>query len=113
MGALFTDPVPDNGGGSRAALVDRWRLLTQKILPAMAAEEHWPIRFDHCFMRVCLDESLGRPWTEVVQRPAIDKMSDAQLAAAIRTAERIVEQPELLPALNDESLRQRRAARGR
>ena len=106
------DPISDSDGGSRAALVERWLLLTREILPAMAAGENWPIRFDHCFMRVCLDEAMGRPWTEVVRRPAIATMSDAQLAAAVRTAERIVEKPETLPVLNARSLQRRRAAMG-
>ena len=110
--SLFpSDPTREGGGGSRAALVERWLLLTQEILPAMAAVENWPIRFDHCFMRVCLDETMGRPWTEVLQRPAITTMSDAQLAAAIRTAESIVERPEALPVLNERSLQRRRASR--
>ncbi len=100
-------------GVPRAALVERWLLLTRTILPAMAAGENWSIRFDHCFMRVCLDDAMGRPWTEVVGRPAIAKMSDAQLAAAVRSAEAIVEHPDTLPVLNDRSLERRRAARCR
>ena len=111
MRSLVSDPTPARSGESRSVLRERWLLLTREILPAMALEEHWPIRFDHCFMRVCLDESMGRPWTEVVQRPAIERMSDAQLAAAVRTAESIVEQPDTLPILNDRSLRGRKAVR--
>ena len=77
----------------------------------MAAEENWPIRFDHCFMRVCLDHAMGRPWTEVVRRPAIVTMTDAQLASAIGVAERIVAHPDALPVLNERSLRLRRQSR--
>ena len=110
-GLFPSDPNADSGGGPRAALVERWHLLTREILPAMAREEKWPIRFDHCFMRVCLDDAMGRPWTEVVRRPAIDQMSDAQLAAAVRSAEGIVEHPDTLPILNKRSLERRRAAR--
>ena len=101
---LVPDPALDSGGIPRSVLVERWHLLTREILPAMAAEEHWPIRFDHCFMRVCLDDAMGRPWTEVVRRPAIATMSDAQLAAAVRTAEGLVERPDTLPVLNERSL---------
>ena len=111
--AVVPDRLPDTGGAQRAALVERWLLLTREILPAMAAGENWPIRFDHCFMRVCLDDAMDRPWTEVVRRPAIVTMSDAQLAAAVRTAESIVERPETLPVLNERSLQRRRAARSR
>ncbi len=95
---------------TRDQLVERWFTLTRRILPAMAAENEWPIALDHCFMRVCLDEALGAPWTTVVARPAIRTLSDAQLGAAIAVAESLVHQPTLLPALNDKSLRGRRFA---
>ena len=106
------DPATDDDG-SRDARIERWLLLTREILPAMAAGEGWPIRLDHCFMRVCLDEAMGRPWTEVVRRPAIATMSDDELAAAIRIAEGIVAQPDTLRVLNQRSLQRRRAARSR
>ncbi len=111
MRSLVSDPTPARSGEPRSVLRERWLLLTREILPAMALEEHWPIRFDHCFMRVCLDESMGRPWTEVVQRPAVATMTDAQLASAIAVAERIVGNPDTLPILNDRSLRGRKAVR--
>ena len=95
----------------RAARVARWYELTRDVLPTMAREHPWPIRLDHCFMRVCLDAALGSPWTEQVGRPAVRTMSDAQLDDAIAVAETIVAEPDRLPALNTASLRGRRAAR--
>ena len=95
----------------RAGLVERWLALTRGVLPAMAAAHRWPIRLDHCFMRVCLDAAMGRPWTEVVQRPALRHLTDAELADAIRIAEAVVARPQTLPALNAQSLRWRRAGR--
>ncbi len=97
----------------RQALVARWLALTREVLPGMAAEQRWPIRLDHCFMRVCLDHVLGAPWTAVVGRPAIRHMSERQLAEAIATAEDIVAEPDRLPLLNRASLTGRRAARAR
>ena len=94
----------------REAMVARWYELTQGLLPAMAPGQGWPIRLDHCFMRVCLDAVLGAPWTKTVDRPAIRTMSDAQLGAAIAVAEAIAADPARLPALNAASLRGRRAA---
>jgi len=88
----------------REALEARWLALTREVLPAMAAAERWPIRLDHCFMRVCLDAAIGRPWHEAVRRPAIRHLTEAQLAAAIAVAERIRAEPALLPALNRQSL---------
>ena len=97
----------------RDALLDRWNDLTRRVLPGMAAAEGWPIRLDHCFMRVCLDTAFGRPWHEVVRRPAVRHMTEAELARAVAVAERIAAAPSLLPALNAESLRLRGKARRR
>lgn len=73
----------------------------------MAAAQSWPIRLDHCFMRVCLDAAFGRPWHEAVRRPAVRHMTDAELARAVAVAERIAADPPLLPELNARSLRLR------
>ena len=91
--------------------MERWFELTRERLPALAPSQRWPIRLDHCFMRVCLDEALDAPWFELVQRPAIKHLTDAQLLAAIRVAEAILEAPGLLPELNARSLRRRKKAR--
>ena len=99
---LAQDPAP-----FRTGLLERWRTLTRLVLPGMAAAQAWPIRLDHCFMRVCLDDALGVRWDTLVRRPAIRHLTDAQLCRAVRTAERIVADPALLPPLNLASLRMR------
>ncbi len=58
-------------------------------------------------MRVCLDAAAGRPWFEVIARPAIGRASDAQLRAAVAVAEAILADPARLPLLNAASLRMR------
>ena len=98
---------------ARAALVGRWLALTRTVLPALAADRRWPIRLDHCFMRVCLDAALGVRWDRVVRRPAIRHLSDAQLRRAVAQAEAVVAEPDLLPRLNANSLRLRGRGRGR
>lgn len=97
----------DAPADDRAVLLARWLDLTRRVLPAMAAARCWPIRLDHCFMRVCLDAALGRRWDLVVRRPAIRHLTRAQLAEAVAVAERIAAEPALLPALNARSLRLR------
>jgi hypothetical protein len=91
----------------RTGLVARWLELTRVTLPGLASRHGWPIALDHCFMRVCLDNSLGRPWREAVRAPAIRHLTAAQLRAAIAIAERIVAEPGLLDGLNRQSLRVR------
>ncbi len=88
----------------REAALARWRHLTTVLLPGLATAQQWPIRLDHCFMRVCLDVAIGAPWHQRVRRPAIRNVTDEQLAAAIAVAERVAAQPSLLPALNRQSL---------
>ena len=78
----------------------------------MAAAERWPIRLDHCFMRVCLDAAFGRPWPEAVRRPALRHMTDAEMARAVAVAERVAAEPSFLPAMNARSLRLRGKLRG-
>ncbi len=91
----------------RLALLARWTLLTGTVLPALARQHRWPIRLDHCFMRVCLDTSLGVRWDTVVRRPAMRYLDLSQLAAAVAQAERVAAEPSLLPTLNQTSLRLR------
>ena len=95
---------------AREQLVARWLDLTRRVLPDLAQGARWPIRFDHCFMRVCLDHAVGQPWHERVRRPAIHNLTDDQLLAAVAVAERIAADPDTLPALNAQSLAWRRAS---
>ena len=102
------EPIPGpEAMPSRDALLDRWKRLTRDILPGMAAGQRWPIRLDHCFMRVCLDTALGARWDTLVRRPAIRHLSDAQLGRAVAQAEAIVARPDLLPQMNLASLHMR------
>lgn len=96
---------------TREQLAARWLDLTRRVLPGMAQAARWPIRFDHCFMRVCLDHAIGQPWHERVRRPAIRHLGDEELQRAVAVAERIMAEPAVLPALNEQSLAWRRASR--
>ena len=95
----------------RSALVARWLDLTRTRLPAVAAQHAWPIRLDHCFMRVFLDHAVGDRWDLVVPRPAIRHMPDAMLVRAVAMAEQALADPAILPGLDAQSLAWRRAQR--
>ena len=88
----------------RVALVARWLELTRVVLPDMAAAAGWPIRLDHCFMRVFLDHAMGGVWHERVRRPAVTHMATEDLRNAVALAEATVLAPESLAALNTQSL---------
>ena len=93
---------------ARVALIERWLMLTNQTLPRMAEHQRWPVSQNHCFMRICLDTSLGAPWHSVVKRPALRHISDSQLRDAVAVAERIVETPSLLFELNAQSIEWRK-----
>ena len=96
----------------RTALVAHWLDLTRRVLPAMAMAEHWPIRLDHCFMRVCLDHAYGGVWTAHSRRPAIAHMDGEALARAVMVAEGVRDHPSRLVDLNRQSLVWRGKLRG-
>ena len=76
----------------RAALVAEYSRLAKVTLPTLAKAEKWPIRFDHCFMRVMLDCAFGTCWYERLDRKkgsAISQIGDADLAAAVAIGRRM------------------------
>ena len=85
-------------------MLARWLDLTRRVLPGMAGDHGWPISLDHCFMRVCLDAAAERRWHEVIRRPAVRHMTDAQLDRAVAVAEQVAANPAVLPNLNRNSL---------
>ena len=100
-------PFEDSLSTRRDILVQRWLKLTNEILVSMAVKKKWPVSQNHCFMRICLDASLGGPWHLVVKRPAVRYLTIAQLQNAIAVAENIVASPALLFALNRASIERR------
>jgi len=83
----------------------RWVELIRRELPVAALrQKHWPVRLDHCFARILLDNLYGRPWREAIPAPAWRHMSPDDLAAGIDLAEAVLEGRADLRALNRRSL---------
>lgn len=74
----------------RAALVQRFKSLTEVELPLRAREERWALRLDHCFKRVCLDWACGDCWYRHIKRPAERHIAVDSLESAVRCAEEIL-----------------------
>lgn len=90
---------------TRAELELEWLSLTRKRLPKLAASREWPVRADHCFQRILLDNAVGGCWYQAVQaRPAYRHIAEPLLARAVDLGQ-AVEAAEIdLHALNRLSL---------
>jgi hypothetical protein len=86
----------------REALRRRYRALVDEELPAEAARRGWPIRRNHCFGRVLLDDAVGACWYDVLGRgpgAAYRRLDDDRLAHAVEQAERMLVEGE--PAVRE------------
>ncbi|WP_336487703.1 GNAT family N-acetyltransferase [Methylobacterium nigriterrae] len=78
-------------GDPAAEVRARWRDLVDRRLPAAApGRPGWPVRLDHCFARILLDNACGGPWRERVAAPAWANMPPARLSAAIELGEAVL-----------------------
>lgn len=86
--------------------------LTNHVLPHLATSRNFPVRYNHCFQRIILDNLFERCWYEVLERkrgPAYKQLTEAQLEQAIVLANNIIVQPNsYLHQLNQNSLSWRR-----
>ena len=89
-------------------LQQRWLDLTRHELPAAAvAAGDWPIRLDHCFMRVALDHLFGGCWYDHLHRRqrAYKQLDEEQLCRAIGHAEAMLRGGrEVVKSMNRRSL---------
>ncbi|MBD2090776.1 hypothetical protein H6F67_13025 [Microcoleus sp. FACHB-1515] len=92
-------------------LRDRYLELTNQTLPDLAKQRRFPVRFNHCFQRIILDNLFGGCWYDRLDRKqgaAYRQLTEEQLEQAIAIAEAIIAQPdEYLIELNQNSLRWR------
>lgn len=85
-------------------LIAHWFRLTREVMPALAAQRGWPVRLDHCFQRILLDNAVGGPWRSQIAAPAWRNADAAQLTTAIALGEAAVAGKADLAALNRRSL---------
>lgn len=98
---------------SEAEQIARFKLLTERLLPERAREQHWPLRLDHCFKRVCLDHAFQDVWYRHLKKPAERHLTGAPLAETLSCAEDLLlDDGSLLRTRNQNSLRWRGKLRG-
>ena len=103
-------------GDDRYDLQERYLELTRVRLPKAARDGAWPVRDDHCFMRIVLDHLFEGCWYDHLDRRlrAYRRLNDTQLRAAVALAERMLaEGPDLVMRLNAASLAWRGIEPGR
>lgn len=89
----------------RPALEAHWLQLTREMLPALASTRGWPVRADHCFQRILLDNAVGGRWYDhVAKRPAYKHIDADYLAAAVALGGAVIAGTADLNMLNARSL---------
>ena len=85
--------------------------LVNKELPAEAKQRSSPVRVNHCFARIILDNLFNCCWYEKLDRQkdaAYKQLNSEQLHQAIDLAEAIINRPDTyIQQLNQNSLRWR------
>lgn len=85
--------------------------LTNHVLPHLAQTRQFPVRYNHCFQRIILDNLFGCCWYDVLERKreaAYKQLTEEQLERAIALANAIITQPDsYLYQLNQNSLKWR------
>ena len=89
---------------TRFDLEQKWFALTRDEMPGLASRRDWPVRFDHCFQRILLDNAVGAKWNEEIPAPAYRNAPDEVLERAIALGRAAVDGVEDLASLNDNSL---------
>ena len=86
-------------------LARSWRGLVEGRLPRAAqTRTDWPVRHDHCFARILLDNACGEPWRNAVAPPAWMNAPDGTLRAALALGEAVLAGKADLTDLNRRSL---------
>ena len=96
---------------NRERLRSRYLELINSELPSLSKQRQFPVRFNHCFARIVLDNLFARCWYEALDRQqgaAYKQLSTEQLQQAIAIAEAIINRPDTyIQKLNQKSLRWR------
>lgn len=92
-------------------LRQRYLELVNRELPALAKQREFPVRLNHCFARIILDNLFSCCWYEALDRQqgaAYKQLSREQLQSAIAIAKTIINRPDdYIGELNQKSLQWR------
>ena len=88
------------------ALRERLMRLANVEFPAAAKSGAYPVRFNHCFLRIVYDHVFGTQWQRILPKgqAAYKQLNAEQLTQAISIGESIIQDPALCSELNKASL---------
>ena len=92
-----------------SALRKQYLALINQQLPEKAKEGAMPVRFNHCFARIVLDNLFKGCWYDHLSRkqPAYKQLDESQLEKGIAIAQTMLADPKIATQLNQNSLRWR------
>lgn len=90
----------------RQRYVDKLEERCDDVLPRLAEDGGWPVRFDHCFRRICYDVACGGHWKEAIDGETFIEDADFQYVqkAACIAIRMIHDGPRYAERVNEESL---------
>ena len=94
---------------SLEALRSEYLDLVNHQLPELAKQVSMPVRFNHCFARIILDNLFEGCWYHYLSKkqPAYKQLDEQQLKEAIAIARAMIINPDSAKTLNNNSLQWR------
>lgn len=94
---------------SLEALRSEYLDLINRQLPERAKQVSMPVRFNHCFARIVLDNLFEGCWYRYLSKkqPAYKQLDEPQLKEAITIARNMMTNPDIVQTLNNNSLQWR------
>lgn len=89
---------------TRECLVVVLNHYVEVIFPKLTGLFDWPVKFNHCFRRIIYDNVLQAKCSDARPYPIIENLSHSELLKCIKLCDDIIENPDLLVALNVTSL---------
>lgn len=80
--------------------------MANEEFPQAARSGDYPVRFNHCFLRIVYDNLFDAPWREILPkgRPAVEQLDRHQLRRAIEIGRDVIDDPAACRRLNARSL---------
>ncbi|MEL6352079.1 MAG: hypothetical protein AAFR58_09950 [Cyanobacteria bacterium J06627_28] len=109
----IAESVAENVGQSKARFMARLRAqylqLINTDLPQKAKQTHMPVRFNHCFARIVLDNLFKDCWYRHLSKKeaAYKQLNEQQLQQAIELARSMLDDSQKSYQLNQNSLKWR------